>query len=169
MVCSDPVFCLLQELEGGGEEEEPDDVEVEPIQDKASGRNVAADVQKIQARERMYHDALTFAKQKGENAKVRRFERALLTMAAMSKDAMAGKPVNLDNLPPQVHVGIPSAEKHRELDSQYQAKHQQEQTMKDAPERATGTSVTECPVPYMYYPYLTMPSCAINKSCICAY
>lgn len=112
-----------------------------PSKERASAEYVSANVQKIQARERMYQDALTFAKQNGETSKVCRFERALHRIADMSRDAMAGKPVDLDDLPPQVAT---SAGKCSERDDQFQVKNQragtqQEMAVKESPSGVTGT------------------------------
>ena len=90
----------------------------------------------------MYQDALIVAKQNGETSKVRRFERALHRIADMSRDAMAGKPVDLDDLPPEVATS--SAGKCSERDDQFQVKNQragtqQEMAVKESPSGVTGT------------------------------
>lgn len=121
---------LLQELETGKVQS---DVQVQPKKAVTTTDDISADMMKIQAHEKMYQAALTAAKEKGESGKIRRFERALHTIASMSKDALAGRVINLDHLPPE--VSLPPAGGHRVLDDRYQV--EQELVGRDPPKHTT--------------------------------
>ncbi|XP_053712187.1 coiled-coil and C2 domain-containing protein 1A-like [Synchiropus splendidus] len=54
----------------------------------------------------MYQTAISNAKASGESSKVRRFERGLKTLQSMLTSAKRGKPVNEQEIPPPVALGV---------------------------------------------------------------
>ncbi|XP_074661953.1 coiled-coil and C2 domain-containing protein 1-like [Tubulanus polymorphus] len=62
-------------------------------------------------KERMdnYTEALRNAQSANESSKVRRLNRGLKTLNDLSKKLKSGKQINVDDIPPQVALGVPSA------------------------------------------------------------
>lgn len=94
---------LLSELQGitGGEEEAIDDEDTTPPEIFIPTTAVSqADL--IASRLEMYRLAETNAKASGDSGKARRFNRGLKTLESQLKQAKLGKPINPDDIPPEV-------------------------------------------------------------------
>lgn len=58
----------------------------------------------LTARIDMYNTAIANAKQANDNSRARRFERGLKTLNTMLKQVNAGRPINADEIPPEIVV-----------------------------------------------------------------
>lgn len=54
----------------------------------------------------MYKVAETNATAANESGRARRFARGISVMETMVNDAVAGKPINMDDIPPEVSIGV---------------------------------------------------------------
>ena len=110
----------LAELEDDGVDDEGGEDEVNQIlpaipkngsspskQAAPGGKESQLDM--VAARLKMYEGALSDAKSKGDSTKERRYVRSIATLNAMVKQAKAGKPVNMEELPPPVSAGASNA------------------------------------------------------------
>ena len=68
----------------------------------------SVDVGIIDERVKLYQQALKTAESQNDSTKVRRYKRALDTMKSMQSDARAGRPINMDDLPPVISIAAPS-------------------------------------------------------------
>ncbi|KRT80654.1 C2 domain containing protein [Oryctes borbonicus] len=59
---------------------------------------------------KMYEIAEMNAKEAGENSRVRRFGRGIKTLQELIKQSKAGKPINNDDIPPEVSVNVKKKE-----------------------------------------------------------
>ncbi|XP_017059309.1 coiled-coil and C2 domain-containing protein 1-like isoform X2 [Drosophila ficusphila] len=102
---------LLGELSGIGGVEEPEEESAaqpksaseEPVQTFLPTTTVDT-LSIIKQRLEMYKLAEANAKAAGESGKARRFGRGLKTLQDLHKQAAAGKPINVDDIPPEVSV-----------------------------------------------------------------
>ena len=63
------------------------------------------DVRAIQERLQLYQEALKTAESQGDSSKARRYKRSIGNMDDMLKTARAGRPVNMEDLPPIISTG----------------------------------------------------------------
>ena len=80
--------------------------DVAKADDCATSSVASSDISTISSRMEMYQDALAAAQKLSESLKVRRYNRCISTLNSMLKQAKNGKKVDLDDLPPVVHVGV---------------------------------------------------------------
>ncbi|XP_030384370.1 coiled-coil and C2 domain-containing protein 1-like isoform X2 [Scaptodrosophila lebanonensis] len=94
---------LLGELHGiSGVEEDMPEEEAPPAEFLPTSTVDTLSI--IKQRLEMYKQAEAHAKAAGESAKARRFGRGLKTLQDLHKQAVAGKVVNVDDIPPEVSV-----------------------------------------------------------------
>ncbi len=60
----------------------------------------------LKERIEMYRIAEANANEANESGRARRFARGLSTLEALMKEALADKPINLDDMPPEVITGV---------------------------------------------------------------
>ncbi|XP_060604861.1 coiled-coil and C2 domain-containing protein 1B-like [Ruditapes philippinarum] len=90
----------LQDLEGGGSDEETD----EPASAPSSSGGGSGLVAVLEDRLQNYKDALDAATSSGDTSKQRRADRGLKTIQDLLKKARQGKPVDEGDIPPQVAI-----------------------------------------------------------------
>ncbi|XP_045472005.1 coiled-coil and C2 domain-containing protein 1-like isoform X2 [Harmonia axyridis] len=91
----------LNEIVGEDEVEDSSPPEVEP---PSAESPPSADLELLEKRFEMYEAAEKHAKETGETSKARRYARGKNTVKDMIKQVKSGKPININDIPPEVKI-----------------------------------------------------------------
>ncbi|XP_044751431.1 coiled-coil and C2 domain-containing protein 1-like isoform X2 [Coccinella septempunctata] len=91
----------LNDIVGGDEVEGSSPIDSEP---PSTASVPSANMELLEKRLEMYEEAEKHAKETGETSKARRYARGKSSVKDLIKQAKSGKPINIDDIPPEVKI-----------------------------------------------------------------